>query len=177
MELIYIIILIRIQFILGLSEEELKQFCDIDDNLLGYWKNEGTAVKAKFVRQKCYLEQLIVSKVTFTGTKQLKSRTKQLKSKTKLTIKSYKKVWTKLKITCAGMPARCYHNVKWKTFKVGFTCGDKLAFKHVKGGVMLVETEYTIKESKSKKDVVVIEEKSKGKVTNKKDVEVQNILF
>ena len=46
------------------------------------------------------------------------------------------------------MPARCYHNVTWESFKEGFSCGDKLAFKHVKGGVMLVETEFTIKADK-----------------------------
>ena len=40
-----------------LPEDELKQFCEIDDIKLGAWKNEGIADKAKFVRQKCYLEQ------------------------------------------------------------------------------------------------------------------------
>lgn len=41
-----------------LSVEELKQFCEIDDVKLGAWKNEGFATKAKFVRQKCYLEEI-----------------------------------------------------------------------------------------------------------------------
>lgn len=41
-----------------LGVEELKQFCDIDDVKLGSWKNEGFAKKAKFVRQKCYLEEI-----------------------------------------------------------------------------------------------------------------------
>lgn len=38
--------------------DELKQFCDIDDIKLGYWKNEGFAQRGKFVRQKCYLEEI-----------------------------------------------------------------------------------------------------------------------
>ena len=38
--------------------EELKLFCDIDDVKLGYWKNEGFATKGKFIRQKCYLEEI-----------------------------------------------------------------------------------------------------------------------
>lgn len=46
------------------------------------------------------------------------------------------------------MPKTCYNYVKWKEFKTGFTCGGKLTFKHVKGGVILVETEFTIKEEK-----------------------------
>lgn len=36
--------------------EELKQFCEIDDVKLGAWKHESTFSKAKFIRQKCYLE-------------------------------------------------------------------------------------------------------------------------
>ena len=40
----------------GLSIEELKQFCEIDPVKLGAWKHEGDFEKAKFVRQKCYIE-------------------------------------------------------------------------------------------------------------------------
>lgn len=38
--------------------EELKQFCDIDPVRLGAWKHEGSFTKAKFIRQKCYLEEM-----------------------------------------------------------------------------------------------------------------------
>lgn len=41
-----------------LGIEELKMFCDIDDVRLGAWKHEGTFERAKFIRQKCYLEQM-----------------------------------------------------------------------------------------------------------------------
>lgn len=40
----------------GLTIDELKQFCEIDDVKLGVWKHESTFSKAKFIRQKCYLE-------------------------------------------------------------------------------------------------------------------------
>ena len=99
-----------------LSIEELKQFCDIDDVRLGAWKHEGSFTKAKFVRQKCYLEEIDGD----------------------------------VNITCAGMPKSCYNYVTWENFKTGFSCGGKLTFKHVKGGVILVETEFTIKEEKMK---------------------------
>ena len=46
------------------------------------------------------------------------------------------------------MPKSCYSYVEWETFKTGFTCGGKLTFKHVVGGVKLVETDFTIKEEK-----------------------------
>lgn len=94
--------------------EELKAFCDIDDVRLGAWKNEGFAKRAKFIRQKCYLEEIDEN----------------------------------IEITCAGMPKTCYKFVTWDNFKTGFTCGGKLTFKHIKGGVKLVETDFTIKDEK-----------------------------
>lgn len=100
-----------------LPVEELTQFCDIDNVRLGAWKNEGIATKGKWIRQKCYLEEI-------DG---------------------------KMHITCAGMPKSCYSQVEWDKFKVGLTVGGKLTFKHVKGGVKLVETEFTIKDDKVKK--------------------------
>lgn len=99
--------------------EELKQFCEIDDVKLGAWKHEGSFTRAKFIRQKCYLEEI-------DG---------------------------KIEITCAGMPKSCYSHVTWNNFKTGFTCGGKLTFKHVKGGVKLVETDFTIKETKLKNSI------------------------
>lgn len=97
-----------------LSIEELKQFCEIDEIKLGAWKHEATFTKARFVRQKCYIEEI-------DG---------------------------EMHITCAGMPKQCYSSVEWDKFKTGFTCGGKLTFKHVKGGVILVDTDFTIKEDK-----------------------------
>lgn len=94
--------------------EELEQFCEIDDIKLGAWKNEGIATRGKWVRQKCYLEEI-------DG---------------------------EIEITCAGMPKSCYKYVEWDEFKTGFTCSGKLTFKHVKGGVKLIDTEFTIKEEK-----------------------------
>lgn len=98
----------------NLPIEELKAFCDIDDVRLGAWKNEGFAKRAKFIRQKCYLEEIDGN----------------------------------IEITCAGMPKTCYKFVTWDNFKTGFTCGGKLTFKHIKGGVKLVETDFTIKDEK-----------------------------
>ena len=95
--------------------EELTKFCEIDDVALGKWKHESTFTRARFVRQKTYLEEI-------DG---------------------------EIKITCAGMPKSCYKYVEWKKFKQGFTCSGKLSFKHVKGGVKLVETDFTIKKDKT----------------------------
>lgn len=85
----------------------------------GAWKNEGIATKGRWVRQKCYLEEI-------DG---------------------------KIHITCAGMPKNCYSQVEWNNFKVGLSVGGKLTFKHVKGGVKLIETEFTIKDDKMSKNI------------------------
>ena len=46
------------------------------------------------------------------------------------------------------MPQRCYDQVTWDNFKEGLKVDGKLTFTHVKGGVILKETEFTIKEDK-----------------------------
>ena len=92
--------------------EELEQFCEIDDVKLGAWKHESHFTRAKFIRQKTYLEEI-------DG---------------------------EINITCAGLPQRCYDQVTWENFKEGLKVDGKLAFHHVKGGVILRETEFTIKE-------------------------------
>ena len=97
-----------------LSIEELKQFCEIDDVELGKWKHESHFERAKFIRQKTYLEDI-------DG---------------------------EIQITCAGLPQRCYDQVTWDNFKEGLKVDGKLTFTHVKGGVILKETEFTIKEDK-----------------------------
>lgn len=51
------------------------------------------------------------------------------------------------------MPKSCYEFVTWENFKTGFSCGGKLTFKHLMGGVKLIETEFTIKEEKLKTSI------------------------
>lgn len=51
------------------------------------------------------------------------------------------------------MPKSCYKYVNWENFKTGFSCGGKLTFKHLIGGVKLIETEFTIKEEKIKASI------------------------
>ena len=97
-----------------LNIEELKKFCEIDNVKLGAWKHESHFTKARFVRQKTYLEEI-------DG---------------------------QMKITCAGLPQRCYDEVTWNDFKVGMKVDGKLRFKHVKGGINLVNEEFTIKADK-----------------------------
>ena len=104
---------------LALPEEELKTFVNIDDFILGYWKLESKFKRGKFIRQKCYIEE------DYEG---------------------------KLNVTVAVLPKKLGKYVTFENFKTGFsllasdkTIDHKLTYKHVDGGVMLVETDFTIK--------------------------------
>lgn len=64
-----------------------------------------------------------------------------------------KKLDDSIKIVCAGMPKDCFKHVEWEKFKEGFTCMGKLAYKHVKGGVKLIEEPFTIKREEFKEEL------------------------
>lgn len=110
----------------NLSKEDLQILSDIikiDDYELGAWKHESSFKKAKFIRQKCYIEQ------DYDG---------------------------KINVTIAGFPKKLAHLINFNNFNIGFTtegmpdeligeAGRKLRYKHVKGGVILVDTDFTLK--------------------------------
>lgn len=103
-----------------LTDEELAGIIKMDDYKLGYYKRESEAVKGIYIRQKCYVE------VDKDG---------------------------KMNTTIAGLPKRLGKYITVENFKKGFSIKaseedkeHKLAFKHVKGGVLLVDTDFTIKE-------------------------------
>lgn len=104
----------------------------VDDKKLGYWKHEGTFKRAKFIRQKTYVEQ-------YRGVYGWWDTNKTYKGKNV-------KLWcARPDVKCAGMPETIKNRVTFKTFNVGFTSYGKLLPKHVNGGVVLVDTEFTIK--------------------------------
>ena len=102
--------------------EQLSDVLDIDDYRLGALKKESIFVRGKYLRQKCYMEEWP------DGT---------------------------MNVTVAGLPKKLAHVVNFDNFKVGFTTADltdeqigdagrKLTYTHVKGGVILTETDFTI---------------------------------
>ena len=103
--------------------KELGKYINIDDYELGAWKPESIFIKGKYLRQKCYMEQWPDGSVN---------------------------------VTVAGLPKKLSHLVNFDNFKIGFTTADftdaeigekgrKFAYLHVKGGVILADTEFTIK--------------------------------
>lgn len=138
---------------LDLPEEELKKFIDIDDFKLGAWKIESKFKRAKFLRQKCYLEEQIVPVEEYN--KMLKNATDDEKRESIIKKHVYYKkenYYTCLNVTVAGLPKALGRYVNFDNFKIGFsilasdnTKEHKLTYKHVEGGVMLVDTDFTIK--------------------------------
>lgn len=100
---------------------ELPEGLDIDDTKLGAWKFESKFNKAKFLRQKCYIEN---------STEDIDNDDPEYE----------------LKVTVAGMPSSCHDQVTFKNFKLGATYTGKLQPKIVKGGTILNNVDFTIKE-------------------------------
>lgn len=107
---------------LHLEGEELPKGLEIDDTELGAWKYEGKFSKAKFIRAKTYIE--IVSDPHEDN--------------------------YKMKITCAGMPKACHDKVTFGNFNAGSSFAGKLVPKHVRGGIVLKDVDFTILNDKMK---------------------------
>lgn len=116
--------------------EELKDLIKIDDFKLGYWAKEAEFDRAIYIRQKCYIED----------------------------------IKGKLQVTVAGLPKYLAPLITFDNFKKGFTTEGltreemvslasnngatpeeieklhhKLRYKYVHGGVILADTDFTIK--------------------------------
>ena len=110
---------------------------DIDSTRLGAWDHEMNFKKGKYLRQKCYIENEIISKEDYENG--------CLKENSYLYSKD-KDSYYKLKITVAGMPTGCYPYVTFTNFKIGASYNGKKQPKVVNGGVVLNNVDFTIKE-------------------------------
>lgn len=90
---------------------------EISDTELGKWKYEFKFKKARYLRAKAYMEY----------------------GRDPGEEKDY---W---KIVCAGMPARCHPFVKWSNFHIGSAYPGQLKTKHVPGGIVLLDGDFTLK--------------------------------
>lgn len=104
-----------------LSEDfSLPEGLDIDNERLGAWKFETRFTRGRYLRQKCY-----ISECTYDV--------------------NNPNAEYKLKVTVAGMPEICHEQVNFKNFKIGATYTGKKQPELVKGGVILVDIDFTIK--------------------------------
>jgi hypothetical protein len=105
----------------------------VDPDKLGYWKHEGTFKRAKFLRQKTYVEEYYAKWVEKDGERK------------KVMCEPDESDTLKFEVKCAGMSEKVKEKVTFENFEVGFKSFGKLMPKHVSGGVVLVDTEFTIK--------------------------------
>lgn len=96
---------------------------EIDGYKLGAWKVEEFSLRSRYLRQKSYIHDTNPPE-TWNG-------------------EGYDP--KKVSITCAGMPEQCYQYVTWENFHEGQTYTGKLQPKHVKGGIILKDIDFTIK--------------------------------
>lgn len=100
----------------------------IHDKKLGYWGYESTFTRAKYIRQKTYVQDLCM---------------KEGKNPEECTIDDYE--YTELSVKCAGMNEDIKNKVTFENFERGFSSYGKLLPKRVNGGTVLKDTEFTIK--------------------------------
>ena len=127
-----------------MDKEILKQFVDIDDYKLGAWKLESTFTRGKWLRQKCYIEENEITKEEYEKKKNDEDFTGN--------IYTYDNRYFELNTTIAGMPKFQGQYINFDNFNVGLalleedeTIDHKLKYKHVSGGVILADTDFTIK--------------------------------
>lgn len=106
----------------------------ISDTELGKWKIESTFKRGKYLRQKCYIEDAVTPVDEIEKFKKENPECLHLVSKDSI-----------INIVCAGMPKGCYKNVTWENFDYGSVFNGKLGVKHTDGGIVLVDTTFTIK--------------------------------
>ena len=107
---------------ISLVDYDIPTNINIDSVKLGYWKNEGIFTDGIFLKNKTYIKKKFDDKIG-------KER---------------------LFITCCGMPDSIKEIVDFDNFHYGITFQGKLAHYITRGGCILKETTFTIKEPKEK---------------------------
>ena len=123
---------------LHLTGFEAPKTLDIDSYRLGAFKEESKFYKGRFIRAKRYIEYELQKPPTENGIYKIVN--------TSLGAKFVSEDFTSYppKITCCGLPSKCYSQVTFINFKVGTVYKNKLQMKNVQGGIMLVNTDFTL---------------------------------
>ena len=105
----------------------------VDDTKLGYWSHESSFERAKFIRQKTYCEEI-------NGKLDVKCAGMPEVIKTQ---EEEKRIEINENRRKQGLPDINF--VTWDNFHVGFQSWGKLLPRHVSGGTVLRDTEFTLK--------------------------------
>lgn len=122
---------------LHISGTDIPDCLEVDDYKLGAWKCESKFERARFIRQKCYIEDEIITEEEYN------SKMLEFPYLCRKTENGYRY----MKVTVAGLPAGGYKYVTWDNFRGGAKYGGKLQPKRVAGGTVLNPTTYEIKVS------------------------------
>lgn len=122
---------------LHLIGEEMPKDLNIDPVKLGYWDFEAKFIRGRFIRAKSYIEDLYITEEEYNNLKESKKGGWEYNKE--------EKVYTQIKVTCAGLPHKCHDQVTYDNFKSGLVVSGKLQHKRVKGGVILKDIDFTIK--------------------------------
>lgn len=105
----------------------------IDDNKLGYWQHESTFKRGKYLRAKTYVNEIYQKEIEKNG------------EFVRVNCSAKEHTHLAFTVKCAGMTDKVKENVTFDNFQVGFSSFGKLAPKHVFGGIVLMDTKFTIK--------------------------------
>lgn len=122
---------------LHLIGDEIPNNIEVDPIKLGAWDFEAKFKRGRFLRAKSYIEEIYITVDEFNKLKEEKQKAWEYNE-------NYK-CYTKIKVTCAGLPKSSHKFVTFENFKNGLSVGGKLQHKRVKGGVVLKEIDFTIK--------------------------------
>ncbi len=104
--------------IVNLRQHHVRKIIKVHNKNIGEWKFEGFASKGKFLRAKTYALQIE---------------------------EWFPKRKSEFHVTCAGMPDIVKEKVNFENFNYGSVFNGKLLQTKVQGGVLLKDTEFTIK--------------------------------
>lgn len=111
---------------------------DVHDSKFGTWGFEGEFTRAKYLRAKLYIEEYIPK--DYKSSKIFKHEKVYIKRKKVKTPK-------RLLVKGAGMTDEIKRQVNFNNFYIGKKFEGKKATKQVKGGMIIYDTEFTIKEN------------------------------
>lgn len=120
---------------LHLEGFEIPKGIEVHDTKLGAWALENCFERGKFIQAKRYVEENLIFKNGIDITKPIINQC--LKN-------GYGEPISKLSVTCAGLQKQFHKDVTFENFKIGMTY-RKFIPKTVEGGVILEETEFTLK--------------------------------
>lgn len=100
---------------------------DVHPTRLGAWKHESTFSRARYVRAKTYIERITHVGKMVDGVYGMHA------------VEPYDDV------KCAGLPSYLHGEVGFDNFRRGLVVAGKLMPSHVKGGIVLVERDFTVR--------------------------------